>query len=150
MNQAHNNTSQYSQGKPRRRKTNIVLWILQALLAAAYLMAGYQKALLPLDVASVTITWIPDVPPPLVRFIGISELLGALGLILPRVTGIGRQLTTLAAAGLAVVMASATVFHIARGEFFVLPMTLTFFVLLAFVAYGRWKLAPFASKGNAG
>ena len=140
------NQTQDTKGRPPRKTMHIVLWVIQILLAAAYAMAGYQKAFLPLDVAAVTITWIPDVAPWFVRFIGISEFLAAFGLILPGVTGIGRQLTALTAAGLSVVMASATVFHIMRGEFSVLPMVLAFFSLAAFVAYGRWKLAPLSSK----
>ena len=80
------------------------------------------------------------------RFIGISELLGAIGLILPPLLKIRPQLTTLAAACLTLVMLLANIFHIVRGEFFVLPMTGAFLLLLAFIAYGRWKLSPFTSK----
>lgn len=127
-------------------KTNIALWIVQTVLALLFLMAGFQKAFRPLDVAAQTINWVADVPPALVRFIGISELLAVLGLILPSVTRIQPRLTIFAAIGFALIMVFAMIFHISRGEFFALPINTAFFVLSAFVAYGRWKWAPIASR----
>ncbi len=110
-----------------KSKTNIALWIVQILLALVFLMAGYPRAFQPLDVVAQSIFWVTDVPPPLVRFIGISELLGAIGLIVPAMTRIQPRLTVPAAAGLSIIMLSASVFHVARGEFFALPMTVTLF-----------------------
>jgi len=121
---------------------NITLWILQSILAALYLMAGYQKAFGDLAVVVQTIFWVGYTPAPLVRFIGASELLGAVGLILPAALKIRPQLTTLAATGISVIMLLANLLHIYRGEYFVLPMTLIMFGIATFVAYGRWKLAP--------
>jgi putative oxidoreductase len=132
--------------KPRKG-LNITLWVLQVVLAAMYLMAGYQKAFDDLSVVVKTIFWVGYTPVPLVRFIGISELLGVIGLILPAALKIQPQLTTLAAAGLSIIMLLANLMHIYRGEFFVLPMTLVMFAAVTFVAYGRWKLAPFTQKG---
>lgn len=129
------------------KKLNITLWVLQVVLAAMYLMAGYQKAFGDLAVVVKSIFWIAYTPAPLVRFIGISELLGAFGLILPAALKIRPQLTTLAAAGLSLIMLLANLMHTYRGEFFVLPMTLVMLAMAAFVAYGRWKLAPFTMKG---
>ncbi len=128
------------------KKLNITLWVLQVVLAAMYLMAGYQKTFGDLDVVVKTIFWIAYTPAPLVRFIGVSELLGAIGLILPAALKIRPQLTTLAAAGLTTIMLLANLMHIYRGEYFVLPMTLLLFAMAAFVAYGRWKLAPVTAK----
>jgi uncharacterized membrane protein YphA (DoxX/SURF4 family) len=128
------------------KKLNITLWVLQVVLAAMYLMAGYQKTFGDLDVVVKSIFWIAYTPAPLVRFIGVSELLGAIGLILPAALKIRPQLTTLAAAGLSTIMLLANLMHIYRGEYFVLPMTLLLFAMAAFVAYGRWKLAPVAAK----
>ena len=132
--------------QPSNKKLNITLWVLQVILAALFLMAGVQKAFGDLDVVVKTIFWVAYTPAPLVRFIGISELLGAAGLILPAALKIRPQLTTLAAAGLSTIMLLANLMHIYRGEFYVLPMTLLLFALAAFVAYGRWKLAPFTPK----
>jgi len=128
------------------KKLNITLWVLQVVLAAMYLMAGYQKAFGDLDVVVKSIFWIAYTPTPLVRFIGVSELLGAIGLILPAALKIRPQLTTLAAAGLSFIMLLANLMHIYRGELFVLPMTLVMLAMAAFVAYGRWKLAPVTAK----
>jgi len=128
--------------KPSNKKLGVFLWVLQIVLAVMYLMAGIQKAFGDLSVVVKTIFWIAFTPPLLVRFIGVSELLGAIGLILPAALKIRPQLTTLAAAGLALIMLLANLMHIYRGEFFVLPMTLLMFAMAGFVAYGRWKLAP--------
>ncbi len=125
---------------------NIVLWILQILLALLYLNAGFLKTFKPIEEIAPAIFWAPSLPVPLVRFIGISELLGALGLILPGALNIQPQLTTLAAGGLTLIMLLANIFHIFRGEFFVLPMTGILLLLLAFVTYGRWKLFPLTRR----
>ena len=132
--------------QPSNKKLGVFLWVLQIVLAVMYLMAGIQKAFGDLSVVVKTIFWIAFTPPLLVRFIGVSELLGAIGLILPAALKIRPQLTTLAAAGLALIMLLANLMHIYRGEFFVLPMTLLMFAMAGFVAYGRWKLAPVTPK----
>ena len=83
-----------------------------------------------------------------VRFIGLVEVLGAIGLILPAITRIQPILTAWAATGLAIAMAGAVILHVIRGEFgFIMP-SLILFILSAFVAYGRFKLAPIAAKGQ--
>jgi len=128
------------------KKLNITLWVIQVVLAAMYLMAGYQKTFGDLAVVVKTIFWVAYTPAPLVRFIGTCELLGAVGLILPAALKIRPQLTTLAAAGLSLIMLLANILHIYRGEYYVLPMTLLLLAMAAFVAYGRWKLAPFTPK----
>lgn len=120
---------------------NIALWVVQVILALMFLMAGSMKAL-QYDRAYATLPWVKDVPRPLVTFIGVAELLGGLGVILPAITGIAPYLTPLAAAGLATVMVLAAIFHTTRRE----PQSIVFNVILlalaAFVAYGRWLLAP--------
>ncbi|MFA6470244.1 MAG: DoxX family protein [Bacteroidota bacterium] len=126
------------------KKLNILLWVFQVLLAVMYLGAGFQKAFGNLSEVVQTIFWISYTPAPLVRFIGVSELLGGAGLILPAALKIRPQLTTLAAAGLSVVMLLASLLHLYRGEYFVLPFTLAMFAAVTFVAYGRWKLSPFS------
>jgi putative oxidoreductase len=132
--------------QPSNKKLNIALWVLQVVLAAMYLMAGYQKAFGDLAVVVTSIFWIAYTPAVLVRFIGVSELLGAIGLILPAALRIRPQLTALAAAGLTLIMLLANLMHIYRGEYFVLPMTIIMFAMAGFVAYGRWKLAPVVAK----
>jgi uncharacterized membrane protein YphA (DoxX/SURF4 family) len=122
---------------------NIVLWIVQILLAAAFLMAGFSKAFQPIEALGQMIPWTLDIPLALVRFIGVSELLAGIGLIAPALTGIKPRLTILAAAGIILVMVSAVIFHLVRGEYGYIAFNLVLLALAAFVAYGRWKVAPF-------
>ena len=86
--------------------------------------------------------WPGDLPPALVRFIGASELAGALGLVLPSATRIRPLLTPLAAMGLVIVMLLAALFHISRGEWLALPINAVLGGLAAFVAWGRLRKAP--------
>jgi uncharacterized membrane protein YphA (DoxX/SURF4 family) len=115
---------------------NIALWIVQILLAAMFLMAGVMKAF-QYERAKAMLPWVKDVSPGLVTFIGVSELLGGLGLVLPWLTGILPRLTPLAALGLAIIMILAAVFHLRRGEMQGIVMNLVLLVLAVFVAYGR-------------
>ena len=122
---------------------NILLWLVQILLAAAFGMAGVMKATQPVDVLAANgIAWAPQVPLVLVRFIGISEFLGAVGLILPALTKIKPFLTPLAALGLLTIMILAMGFHVSRGEAGALPFNIVLGGLAAFVAWGRTSKAP--------
>src|SRR6476619_4588094 len=99
----------------RRLPMNIALWIVQVLLAGMFIMAGVMKAFL-YERAKASLPWVKDVPRGLTTFMGISELLGGLGLLLPALTGILPWLTPLAGAGLALVMVLAIGFHASRRE----------------------------------
>lgn len=125
------------------------LWIVQVLLALVFVATGLMKLALPVEQLAQTLVWVNDVPALLVRFIGVAELLGGLGLILPALTRIQPQLTPLAAAGLALVMLLAALFHLTRGEAAMVVPNLVLFLLAAFVAYGRWKLVPVLPKNSA-
>jgi uncharacterized membrane protein YphA (DoxX/SURF4 family) len=127
----------------------IGLWIVQALLAFAFLMAGSAKLFTPMDELAVQMPWVLDLSPGLVRFIGIAEIAGALGVVLPALTRIFPWLTPLAALGLVIVMSMATIFHISRGEFVNIIANLVLMALAAFAAYGRWKIAPVAPRFRA-
>lgn len=117
---------------------NIVLWIIQGLLAALFLWAGGIKLVLPLDQLAGPI----PLPGLLLRFIGVCEVLGALGLILPGLLRIRTGLTPLAAAGLAIIMIGATAITAAGGAVAMAILPLVVGILVTFVAYGRWKLRP--------
>jgi putative oxidoreductase len=82
-------------------------------------------------------------------FIGVAEILAAVGLILPGITRILPFLTVLAAAGLMIVMSSATVLHLYRGETASAISALVIFLLVSVVAYTRWKVAPIAARRRA-
>ena len=120
------------------------LWGLQFLLAAFFLMAGLTKATQPLDTLPAMIPWAADVPAWLVRFIGISEFAGAVGLILPAATRVMPHLTAFAAIGLATVMVLAVGFHVTRGEPFTMQLVVA--AVAALVAWGRLTKAPIAPR----
>ncbi len=120
---------------------NIVLWIVQILLALAFLLAGVTHAFR-YERAKSQIKWVTAVPRGLLTFIGISEILGAIGLILPALTGILSWLTPLAAAGLVVMMLLASVFHATRREYPNIAANLILLALAAFIAYGRFGAVP--------
>ncbi|SFQ98182.1 DoxX family protein [Poseidonocella sedimentorum] len=125
----------------------IGLWIAQALLAAMFLMAGATKLTSgSADLVAMGMGWAENAPFLLIKFIGLAEVAGALGLILPAATRIMPGLTTLAAAGLAVIMVLASGLHIIRGEFEVLPINAILFALAAFVVWGRTKKAAIAPR----
>ena len=114
------------------------LWIVQALLALVFLFAGGMKLVLPLEQLTGPIS----IPGPLLRFIGVAEVLGALGLILPGLLRMRPGLTPLAAAGLVIIMIGATALTLAAGQLGATLISLAVGLLAAFVAYGRWRLAP--------
>jgi putative oxidoreductase len=122
---------------------NILLWLVQILLACAFGMAGVMKSTQPVDVLAANgIAWAPQLPLVLVRFIGVSEFLGAVGLILPALTKVKPFLTPLAALGLLTIMILAMGFHVSRGEAGALPANIVLGGLAAFVAWGRTSKAP--------
>lgn len=123
---------------------NVVLWIVQALLAVMYLMAGGMKTFRPLNALSTSMAWVRSAPAGFVRFVGIAELLGAVGLILPMVTNIAPWLTVAAAAGLVIVQIGAGVLHMSRGETRQLPANVVLLVLALLVLVGRVAIAPVA------
>jgi DoxX-like protein len=114
------------------------LWIVQALLAAVFLLAGGTKLVLPLD----KLTGPVALPGWFLRFIGVCEVLGAIGLILPGLLRIRPGLTPLAAAGLVIIMIGATVISLIGGELTAALVSVVVGLLAAFVAYGRWRVAP--------
>ena len=125
---------------------NIALWILQVILAAMFAMAGFTKATTPLTDLATMMTWTADLPSFMVRFIGASEILGGVGLLLPALLRIKPVLTPVAAAGLVLVMVLAALFHISRGEFAAIGFNFGFAALAAFVAWGRFKKVPIISR----
>jgi hypothetical protein len=136
-----------AQSRPSRsRALHVSLWIVQVLLAAAFGMAGVMKTTTPIAELAQKMVWPGVVPAALVRFIGVSELAAAIGLILPAATRIRPMLTAAAGAGLVVVMVLAAGFHISRGETQMVPINVTLGALAAFVAWGRGKKAPISPR----
>lgn len=121
---------------------NVGLWIIQGLLAALFIFAGGMKLVLPLEKLAGPVA----MPGTFLRFIGVCEVLGALGLILPSLLRIRPGLTPLAAAGLVVIMIGATVITLMYEGVATAVVPLVVGILAAFVAYGRARLAPIKPK----
>jgi uncharacterized membrane protein YphA (DoxX/SURF4 family) len=121
---------------------NIVLWILQVVLALAFGMAGISKLTQPKEKLAAQMGWVEDFSQGTVRLIGLVELLGAIGLILPALTGILPILTPLAALGLVLVMVGAILTHQRRKETPMMAVNLVLLLLAAFVAYARFVAVP--------
>ena len=115
---------------------NVALWVVQGLLAALFLFAGGAKLVMSLDQMAGP----PALPGWFLRFIGVAEVLGALGLVLPGLLRIRPGLTPLAATGLVIIMIGATVVMWAAGMVAVALINVVVALLAAFVAYGRWRL----------
>jgi uncharacterized membrane protein YphA (DoxX/SURF4 family) len=123
--------------------SNILLWIVQIMLALLFLFAGGMKLIVPADVL------MQGAPPGstqfsalFLKFIGVVEVLGGLGLILPGIFHRRPELTPLAAAGLVIVMIGAVVISVMDHGIMAGVTPFTTGLVCAFVAYGRWKLAP--------
>jgi uncharacterized membrane protein YphA (DoxX/SURF4 family) len=119
---------------------NIVLWVAQILLAAMFGMAGVLKTFQTAK-AREQLPWAKDRSDGFVRFVGTSELLGALGLVLPLLTGILPWLTVLAAIGLTLIQVLAIFTeHLPKKEFNVIPVNLVLAAIAVFIVFGRWTL----------
>ncbi len=119
----------------------VALWVVQLLLAAAFLAAGGMKLSQPKEkLAQNNMAWVEDFSQGPVRLIGTLEVLGALGLVLPALTGVLPWLTPLAAVGLALTMVGAILTHLNRKENTAVAAPAVLLVLAAFVAHGRFFL----------
>ena len=121
------------------------LWIVQGLLALLFLWAGGVKLVLPIEKLAGPV----PLPGPFLRFIGVAEVLGAIGLILPGLLRIRPGLTPLAAAGLVIIMIGATALTLVGGDLALALIPLGVGLLAAFVAYGRWRLAAHRASSDA-
>lgn len=122
---------------------NVVLWVLQILLAAVFAAHGWMLLAPPPDLLAIMNE---QMGVPFRIFLGIAEVAGAIGLILPALTRIRPWLTPLAAACLAFVVLSATVLHLMRAEYGPTVTTVILFLLGSFLAYGRWRLRPITAR----
>ena len=119
---------------------NIILWVVQVLLAGMFGMAGIMKTFQTAK-AKEQMPWAKNRSDTFVRFIGTAEILGALGLFLPLLTGILPWLTPLAAAGLAAIQLLAIFTeHLPKKEYKVIPINILLLALSIFVVAGRWVL----------
>jgi hypothetical protein len=131
--------------KSAGRTLNVVLWIIQGLLALLFLFAGGVKLILPIAAMTKQIA----LPGWFLRFIGLAEVLGGIGLILPGITRIRTGLTPLAASGLVIIMIGATWITVSAESMLSALLPLAVGLLAAFVAYARWSLAPLSESVRA-
>jgi uncharacterized membrane protein YphA (DoxX/SURF4 family) len=122
---------------------NITLWVLQVLLAAAFFAHGWLFLAPPPAIAEQMNASLPRW---FQLFLGVAEVLAGVGLILPGLTRIMPWLVTWAAGGIVIVTASATVYHLVRGEMSSAAITLVLTALAAFVAYARLRVLPIAAR----
>ncbi|WP_433370517.1 DoxX family protein [Streptosporangium sp. CA-115845] len=139
---------QQPKGRGTRFTLNGVLWSLQALWGLFFAGSGFGKVLLYDEAlyaaAPRAVAWYAAVPQSLIVFIGVLEVLGGVGLILPAMMGVKPKLVPLAAVGLTLTMILAAGFHIMRGEYELVPANLLLGGVAAFIAVGRWRLRPIA------
>lgn len=124
---------------------HITLWIAQILVALCLLMGAVMK-FMPIETIAAMMPWTGELPELLVRLLGLTDLLGALGLIFPALLRIRPQLTAWAAVGVVALMLSAIVFHVSRGEASVIGFNIFLLLLAVFIAWGRFKKAPVAPR----
>jgi uncharacterized membrane protein YphA (DoxX/SURF4 family) len=134
-----------SEIKTRRKPITYVLWTIQILLALLFIWGGAFKLVAPIEKLAGPVA----LPGLFLRFIGLAELLGGLGLILPAALRIKPILTPLAAAGLVIIMIGATVITLMGGLGAMALIPLVTGLLAAFVAYGRWRLAPISPRAGS-
>jgi uncharacterized membrane protein YphA (DoxX/SURF4 family) len=118
------------------QKTAVLLWIIQGLLALVFLFAGAMKFIIPIEEMTKQV----PLPGLFLRFIGVAEVLGAIGLILPGLLRIRPGLTPLAAAGLSIITVGATVVTLMTGGGATALIPLVVALLSALVAYRRWQI----------
>ena len=116
-------------------KRNVTLWVIQGLLAALFLFAGSMKLILPVEAMAGPVA----LPGWFLRFIGVAEVAGAIGLILPWLTRIRPRLTPVAASGLVIIMSGATVITVIGGPAATAVVPFVAGLLAATVAYARWQ-----------
>lgn len=127
----------------------VSLWIAQALVFAAFCGAGFVKTMTPIPELAGMMPWTGQYSTAFVRFIGLVDLAGGLGILLPALTRIKPGLTVLAALGGSTLQVLAIAFHASRGEFAVLPLNFVLLPLCLFVLWGRGKRAPIAPRRQA-
>src|SRR5687767_10840507 len=122
---------------------NIVLWVLQVLLAAAFLAHGLLLLMPPPEIAAQMNA---ELPRWFWIFLGVAEVLAAVGLTLPGITRVMPSLVPAAATGVVIVMIAATIWHLVRAEYSSAGITAILLALATFTAYARWRLAPIRAR----
>ncbi|GHH26883.1 hypothetical protein GCM10008023_41980 [Sphingomonas glacialis] len=118
------------------------MWVAQIMLFVMFAMSGVMKLATPIAQLAAMMPWTGQLPEGFVRFIGLVDLAGGIGILLPALTRIQPRLGTLAALGIIVLQILAIAFHTSRGEFGVLPLNFVLLPFAVFVLWGRARRAP--------
>jgi uncharacterized membrane protein YphA (DoxX/SURF4 family) len=132
---------------PVSKGANIGIWVAQVLAAGLFIMSGVMKTMTPIPELSAMMPWTGEYSVGFVRFIGMVDFAGGLGLLLPSLTRILPRLTVVAAAACVVLQILAIGFHSMRGEFVVLPMNAIYITLALVVLWGRGRKVPISPRG---
>ena len=124
---------------------HITLWVAQ-ILVAFFLLTGAALKFQPIEKIAAMMPWAGQVPATVVRLLGVIDLLGAIGLILPSLLRIKPLLAVWAAIGVIALMVCAIVFHLSRGEASVIGVNIFCALIATFIAWGRLKKAPITAK----
>jgi putative oxidoreductase len=127
----------------KTKTLNRTLWIVQSLLALAFLLDGILEVFMPIGTLAHLFPWASAVPPMLIRAIGVCELLGSIGILVPPIVRILPWLAIGAASGFMLVVTCGAILHLSRHEYGAIVPNIVLFLLAAFVAYGRIALIPF-------
>lgn len=122
-------------------KSNGFLWAIQIIFGIYFIAIGILHFIVP-EGLPAPMEWMYDLSDPLHIVTGTAEILGGLGLILPGLTKIRPELTIYAAAGLAILMVGALIYHLNRGETQNMVTNVLTGAIMAYLAYARWKLTP--------
>ena len=126
------------------RRMTVALWVVQGLLALVFLFSGASKLVMSIEEMTKDVA----LPGAFLRFLGVAEMAGGVGLVLPGLLGILPGLTPLAAACLVIIMIGATVITATTMGVGMALIPLAVGLLAAFVAYGRWRLTPLAERAS--
>ena len=132
---------------PVSKGANIGIWAAQVIGAALFIMSGAFKLFTPIPELAAMMPWAGEYSAGFVRFIGVVDIAGGLGLLLPSLTRIMPRLTVIAAAACVLLQVLAIGFHAMRGEFDVLPLNAVYIALALIVLWGRGRKAPIAPRG---
>lgn len=129
-------------GKPLR----IGLWTAQVIICILFVLFGYMKLFMPVEVLAAMWIWPGQVPAWFLRLMGLVDAAGGIGVLLPALTRIRPRLTVLAALGCCLLQIAAIIFHLSRGEAAAVPLNVVLLALCLFILWGRAKKAPIAPR----
>lgn len=127
--------------KKKSKRLHITLWVVQFVLGLTFSMAGIMKLITPVSTLKSTLSWVNEMPE-WVIFIGATELLGGIGLLLPSLLNFYPRLSAFAAIGLLIIMVLAAGYHLIHEEYSSIPINILFGSLSYFIAWGRIKAVP--------